>query len=145
MAQGRAKNHHYAPQFYLKRWADPRGAVPVLLRNGQSFATGTRRIGQADDFYAVTRADGTKDSWVETEYLAPLDGVGSKLLDRLVSGSFPFAPLDRLQFARFLALQWMRGKRNRELVEAVHASVDEVLAGFGVEAPQRPVSPWVPP
>ena len=118
------KRHHYVPQFYLRRFARDDGSVhrigtvplddPSAVRIGA--VEDTAVIG---DFYTIV-GDDNEDSLMVERLLGRVEADASKPLVRLATGVlFPPQPSDRFRLALFVALQWVRGPRQRRTMEAM--------------------------
>jgi Protein of unknown function (DUF4238) len=128
----RAKAHHVLPQFYLKAWGTENGLIAMVGRDGKEVRTGSKALAVENDFYTVECPDGGKDAIVE-KALAEIDGQGAAAHSAFLRLEFPPEPEQKLAFAQWLGLQWVRGRSSRaggkELVDKFH----KMLIRFGLE------------
>lgn len=149
---------HNVPRFLLARWADPAtGKIVVWDRRSGRPPSEVDPIDHStvDDFNVAHRADGTVDSWLESELFAGLESqaAGSlaqleqvkptmKHINRLARGGLePFHLLPRrrtMGLAMFIGAQMVRSPRWRGAIERatcldmetdMKAGVEEELAG----------------
>lgn len=128
----RAKAHHVLPQFYLKAWADENGLIAMVGRDGSEVRTGSRALAVENDFYTVERPDGEKDAAVE-KALAEIDGQGAAAHSAFLRREFPPEPEQKLAFAQWLGLQWVRGRSSRAGGEELADKLQKMLIRFGLE------------
>jgi hypothetical protein len=128
----RPKAHHVLPQFYLIAWADEKGLIAMLNRDGKEVKTGARSLAVETDFYAFERDDGEKDSSVELA-LAEVDGKGSEVHRTLLEGRFPPSQEEKATFASWIGLQWVRGRWSRSSGEELADKLQKMLFRFALE------------
>ena len=84
------KRHHYTPQMLSKRFADPDGILYVFDKRfphkGVQKRT-PRNLFVEGDLYTQFDDKGAGDVSVETEFLAPLEGKASPVIEKIVSGA----------------------------------------------------------
>lgn len=128
----RAKAHHVLPQFYLRAWGDEKGLIAMCGRDGKEVQTGSRALAVENDFYTVKRPDGEKDASVE-KALAEIDALGSAAHSSLLRLEFPLEPEQKVAFAQWLGLQWVRGRSSRASGEEMADKLQKMLIKFGLE------------
>jgi hypothetical protein len=134
----RAKAQHRLAQFYLRLWADPKGGINTLFRDGHQITTGSEALAVGSDFFTITREDGTKDSLVEERFLRVWDGRGAELVGKLLAEQFPLSDDDRMKFGLFLGLQWLRGTHARRVSEEFHDLFTKLVVTAGLEQTPLP-------
>jgi len=128
----RAKAHHVLPQFYLRAWADADGLISMTGRDGREVRTGSKALAVENDFYTVELDGGEKDASVE-KALAEIDGQGAAVHRTLLQLEFPLEPEQKIAFAQWLGLQWVRGRSSRAAGEELVDKFQKMLIGFGLE------------
>ena len=116
------KRHHYIPQMILKRFMDLDGILHVFDKRfpekGVQKRT-ARNLFVEGDFYTQFDDGGTKDVSVETEYLAPLEGKASPVIEKIVNaarrGVRPnLSPAEKDIWVNFSYNQFVRVPETRE-------------------------------
>jgi Protein of unknown function (DUF4238) len=99
--------HHYVPEFYLKKWADPDGRVPHYRWLNGRVILGRRApeyIGFEPDLYAREHVPPEERHKVETHFFSVLDSRAAIIHGRLVRREqFTFTDEERMDWAIFLA------------------------------------------
>ena len=131
-AQKPPRAHHVLPQFYLRAWANDKGRIGALLRDGKSFETGAEALAVEKDFYTADLPDGTKDPVVETA-LAEVDGKGSSVHTALLDLEFPISPHQKMDFSYWLGLQWVRGRNSRATSHELADKLQKMILRMGLE------------
>jgi len=100
------KNHHFVPQFWLRRFADANGAIHA--RKGQKVkVVGSNRIMQTDWGYTVFDSNWNPSDILENT-LSIIEGRTAHLFEKLCQlGTVP-TESDRIALCDFLALQACR-------------------------------------
>jgi hypothetical protein len=131
--QKRARAHHVLPQFYLRAWANANDAVAMLTREGKEIVTGTAALAVENDFYTVTDPkSGEESSIVEEGLLKQWDGEGAAVHSRLLEDDFPLDEDSRMRFALWLGLQYVRGRRSRQVGQEMHDLLLKQLVTMGI-------------
>lgn len=128
----RPRAHHVLPRFYLKAWADEHGLIAMLNRDGKEVKTGSKALAVENDFYTVTNAEGEKDGIVE-KALAEIDAQGAAAHSALLSYEFPLEPDQKVAFAEWIGLQWVRGRSSRATGRELADKMQKMLIKFGLE------------
>jgi hypothetical protein len=131
-AQKRPKAHHVLPQFYLRAWADGKGNISALLRDGKTFETGAEALAVEKDFYTAELPDGTKDAGVELA-LAEVDTAGAAVHASMLRREFPIKPDQKIAFSRWLGLQWVRGRNRRVSGQELADKMQKMIIRMGLE------------
>lgn len=118
----RPKRHHYIAQMHSKRFADPGGILYVFDRRvphkGVQKRT-PRNLFVEGDLYTQFDEKGTKDVSVETEFLAPLEGKASPVIEKIVSAArqgdpAKLSPDQKDIWVEFTYIQFKRVPERRE-------------------------------
>ena len=131
------KRHHYIAQMHSKRFADPDGILYVFDKRfphkGVQKRT-PRNLFVEGDFYTQFDDKGNKDVSVETEFLAPLEGEASPVIERIVSaarrGDPPNLSPDekdvwvRFSYNQFVRVPEKREKYKEEILEEIRNEID---------------------
>ncbi len=131
------KRHHYIAQMHSKRFADPNGILYVFDKRfphtGVQKRT-PRNLFVEGDFYTQFDDKGNKDVSVETEFLAPLEGKASPVIERIVSaarrGDPPNLSPDekdvwvRFSYNQFVRVPEKREKYKEEILEEIRNEID---------------------
>jgi hypothetical protein len=128
----RPKAHHVLPQFYLRAWSDERGLIAMLNRDGKEVKTGSKALAVENDFYTVTNPQGEKDGIVE-KALAEIDAQGAAAHSALLRCEFPLEPEQKIAFAEWLGLQWVRGRSSRASGRELADKMQKMLNKFGLQ------------
>ena len=131
------KRHHYIAQMHSKRFAAPDGILYVFDKRfphkGVEGRT-PRNLFVEGDFYTQFDDKGNKDVSVETEFLAPLEGKASPVIERIVSaarrGDPPNLSPDekdvwvRFSYNQFVRVPEKREKYKEEILEGIRNEID---------------------
>ena len=135
MSQQLSKNHHYVPQFYLKKFAGDGGKVwdTWVSEDGclQEKARSPKSIASEEHLYGSIRTplkgfDEREDS-VEAQFLSPIDNAASIALEKILATPADLQREERRDWARFVRSLLERhpeimARRQAEL-ESVRSSV----------------------
>lgn len=114
------RGHHYVPQFYLRAFANSRGQLLVQGRDGsRRYRATVKSAAKRRDFYAMEGADGPSFELEKT--LSKMEAKCAPTLKRMISGHLPSNHEERENFARFVALQFVRGPDSRMVAEKLMA------------------------
>lgn len=130
MGQNSPRRQHYVPRFYLEYFArqkdenqpgfwiyDKSGSPPKTLT---PLNTAVKR-----DIYTLITPDGTKDTVLERELFARVDGEGKQVLDRWIArGAAPLVKPEVDMVTLYVALQYLR---TPQAIRAFNA-MEEVFA-----------------
>jgi hypothetical protein len=111
------KLHHLVPQFYLERFAE-NGKVEAVDRDNFSkfFPVTPRNVLAENHFYAIETDDG-RDLTIEKLFANHVEGPAANAFERLVDQGRPVAaPGSRAPISLFLAFQFVRGRRIRDML-----------------------------
>jgi uncharacterized protein DUF4238 len=113
---GDPRKHHYVPKFYLRRFANDREQLRVVNREPphRAYPSSVKDAAAERDFYQVATKDGP--SLAVEAALSELESEAKYPLERLTTGTFPPSNEDRAIVSLFLALQWLRGRNQRDMV-----------------------------
>jgi Protein of unknown function (DUF4238) len=113
-----ARNHHYIPQGYLRRFADNRDQVAVIdgMRS-RRFTTSVRNAAAERDLYSVINEAGERSVEAETR-LGTYEAAAYLAMDRLEQLQHPVSEADIVPVAQFIALLLTRTPEFRDDVEA---------------------------
>ncbi|MGY4500900.1 hypothetical protein ACVWYH_004831 [Bradyrhizobium sp. GM24.11] len=82
-------NHHFIPQFYLKRWVRPDGQLSVMRRvHGQKIATADKYpagTGYLADLYRTEGVPEDKAQHLEVRFMSPLDYAANRAMERILA------------------------------------------------------------
>lgn len=124
-----ARRHHVVSKFYLRRFANPRQQLTRLPLVGKAHLQSINDATVRKDFYTVL-ADGveqdnfeTQLGLVETEAAAAFTAI---LRDR----TWPPAPEHRAAVSAWIALQYLRGERTRQMVEETERALSKLQVGI---------------
>ena len=131
------KRHHYIAQMHSKRFADPDGILYVFDKRfpnkGVEKRT-PRNLFVEGDFYTQFDDKGNKDVSVETEFLAPLEGKASPVIERIVSAARRGTPPNlspdekdvwvRFSYNQFVRVPEKREKYKEEILEQIRNEID---------------------
>jgi len=82
-------DHHFIPQFYLKRWARPDGQLSVMRRvHGQKIASADKYpagTGYSPDLYRTEGVPEDKAQHLEVRFMSPLDNAANRALERILA------------------------------------------------------------
>ena len=131
------KRHHYIAQMHSKRFADPDGILYVFDKRfpqkGIQKRT-PRNLFVEGDFYTQFDDKGAKDVSVETEFLAPLEGKVSPVIEKIVNaarrGSPPNLSPDEkdiwvaYSYIQFKRVPERREKHKEEIFQEIRREID---------------------
>ena len=103
-------NHHYVPQFYLRRWADAQGRLLRYQRepNGEIewASVVPKRTAFEPDLYGVSTATSWEPSYdentLETDFFSRVDSDAALVLTKLLRGAMKLEGHERKAWALFL-------------------------------------------
>lgn len=115
-------DHHYLPQFYLRRWANADGKVLRYreVPSGKVVAGPVAPRGTAfePDLYAVPPAvtwEGHDPNILETDVFSPIDSDAALVLEKLVTGEVALSLAERRAWSLFL--NSLRFRHRDEILE----------------------------
>ena len=131
------KRHHYIAQMHSKRFADPDGILYVFDKRfphkGVQRRT-PRNLFVEGDFYTQFDDEGTKDVSMETEFLAPLEGKASPVIEKIVNaarrGDLPnLSPVEKdiwvkFSYNQFVRVPETREKYKEEIFQEIRSKID---------------------
>jgi hypothetical protein len=131
------RNHHYNPQFALRRWVGSDGMLcEMRLVNGvvTPRRRHPRRTGAVRDLYRVEGVAEENSQDLEIKFMSPLDNGAAVVLDRLITGK-PLDTEQRLAWARYLLSMLYRHPDgvetiNTHMAEMWHQATDALEADF---------------
>lgn len=113
--------HHTVPRMYFEGFADGLKMTAVTVRSSKVHGISIRDATTSRHFYSSPDAgdpNGFEDA------LSALEGQMKPLLRTVEDGQWPLAPKQRMTFAVYLALQFMRGPDHRhQLHQVMNAEV----------------------
>jgi hypothetical protein len=116
------KRHHYLPEFYLHRFADPKGYLWLFDRSQNKFRRerpkNTAVIGH---YYSLTDDSGVRNPVVE-EYYSLIEDRAKEAFEELESGA-KFTESSRYSLSHFLGHLYCR-------VPAFARALNEIISGF---------------
>ena len=122
-----AKRHHVVPQFYLRGFAQNERLTSVRLDGPEVVPQSVRKAASVTNFYALEgHPDGT-DAFERV--LSFIEGEAAKVVDKVVSGTWPLSVQDRGTLGYFVALQVVRGQDHRRTMESVMAQLARLEIG----------------
>ncbi len=142
-------DHHYVPQFYLRRWADPDGRIPNyrLIRGRAVFGhiPSTKGTGYETDLYAREHVSPDQRHLVEESFFQVLDTKASAIHARLERMErFTFTANERTDWAMFLAaatartpdmIRWLKRHAAETLRERLDEKPEEFEQAYGSPPP----------
>jgi hypothetical protein len=132
------RRHHTVPQFYLRSFADDRGRVRVVARDGSAdFITSTANAFVERDYYTVASVHAEDDHGLIEGLYAEVEGQVAPVLEKLRDDEFPLDGQDRADFAAFLSLQVTRGREFRQMVGRVTEQLGRVMMETAATAPDE--------
>lgn len=126
------------PQFYLGGWADTKGMLAAIRREGPEFRGAPRNLGHQADYYTIERADGTRDTTLESEFLGHIETVAAPPIGALRAGVFPPSDEDRVIISTFMALQYTRSRAYRHSLASVRDEMSRIAEHFSVPGYELP-------
>ncbi|MBX3438558.1 MAG: DUF4238 domain-containing protein [Planctomycetaceae bacterium] len=124
-----ARRHHTVPQFYLRGFADNDQIATVRLPGDQRFVQSVKDASVTKNFYSVEGHLGGEDV-IEKE-LSKIEGAVAAILKKIVAGSWPLDPDDRMSLGFFVALQATRVPVQRRSMEGMAAQIMRLQIGAG--------------
>jgi hypothetical protein len=113
-----AVNQHYVPQFLLRRFAKNGQMRAYDMETGKYFIETVKQAASLDHFNRIENPDEPVSNDLE-RFFTKVEGLAAGAIARLVSGLWPLPTGDRDALAGFVALQAVRTKRTRDLIQAV--------------------------
>jgi hypothetical protein len=138
------RKHHVVPQLYQKGFARRRGAVwrAVVVDRATGQARGPmtiRDIFAERDYNTIIDADGNRDYAAEQLLAEHVEAEAARGLERLRTGAFPLAEIDRGLVAIFMAAQLSRGRALRNnFVDAISEVMSMALTLTAQNASDEP-------
>jgi hypothetical protein len=122
------RRHHLVPEHHLRRFANAKDQVRVVLRSDatRSFVTAINKVAVECDFYAVDTSAGP--SLVVENMLSTIESEAARAAARLVTDGLPPSRDDRYCLAAFTAAQLLRGWDMREATTSMMAHVAQMVA-----------------
>ena len=117
----RARAHHYIPQFYLKGFTAPNGALWAYEKHKPIRKSTPKNEAHERDFYAYKDEQGELRD-VE-QRLADMESYVAPLFQLIEQGYHRFHQDDFHGLATFIALLWLRGPSGRDFVKGLLAQV----------------------
>ncbi len=117
-------DHHYVPQFYLKRWASPTGQVVEYSRPHRELVVRLKTpkaTGFQKHLYTVVGLSTDKQSVLEDVILRQIDQIASDALEFMIgntTGEKDMPPKLRNGWSRFLMSLMHRGPENLAALKA---------------------------
>ncbi len=137
------RRHHVVPQMLLRGFADDRGRLVMVPREGGKPVPLT--VGDAAvecGFYEIDVPDDLADTF-DSEHvenlLSQVESQARPILDDMLAGRFPLDPKAKFDLALFLALQMTRGRVFRE---DFHEIGQAAAKRFASEIPFERVEAW---
>lgn len=127
-----AKRHHTVPQFYLRGFADADRIATVQLPGTRRFVQSVSDASVAKNFYAVEGHEDGDD--VIERALGEIEGATASVLHRIVAGTWPLNPDDRMTLGYFIALQATRVPVQRRTMDYVARQMLRLQIGAGGKA-----------
>ena len=125
-----AKRHHLVPQFYLRGFAHNDRLISIRLDGREVIPQSVRNAASVTNFYALEGHPDGNDAFERA--LSFVEGETAKVVDKVVSGTWPLSAEDRGTLGYFVALQVVRGqdhRRTMEFVMAQHARLEIGASG----------------
>ncbi len=123
---GKPKRHHTVPKFYLDGFADGRMIHSVNIQDGKEHNTNVVNATAESHFYRVP--DHPTDPGAFEAALSKTESVAAGILRSIDQGDWPLGPGDRLAFAQFMTLQFLRVPSHRRQMHHAIASILRDLA-----------------
>jgi Protein of unknown function (DUF4238) len=133
------RNHHYVPQFYMRRFASPDGMLWVYDRAWKTFRRKSpKAICFETDLYTMTAYNGRPaDASIESSYLAGIDEMGATILRMEFDQQRKFNGSAVRAFSFYMALQWTRLPEFRKVITAMHQITGDEVLRIGFRDPER--------
>ena len=113
----RPRRQHYTPVFYLSRWSGHDGKVHVIRKSNGRIARSNhapKYLGFENDLYSYSENfNAANRAEIETEFLAPLDSEGARIVAEMIAGS-GLEKRDYVLWAQFLTTMKVRTPENVE-------------------------------
>lgn len=133
---GEPKLHHYVPQFYLRRFADPKGRLWLWDRDrDRIFQAGTNSVAAERHFYRLTELiEHGHDPLTMEKQFSDLEGQVSRITGEWIEVLRQVDPLrpigipaiNRELVGLFLALQFLRTADTRDILAAFAQEVGDL-------------------
>jgi Protein of unknown function (DUF4238) len=124
------KLHHYVPQFYLRRFADPRGKLWVWDKtNGRTFAATSKSIAAESDFYWLHEFERIgHDPLTLEKQLSDLEYNVATITEQWIGWISQMPPKEKVPIpvvnreivSRYIALQFLRTADRKDLLCAMY-------------------------
>ena len=121
-------SHTATPKSYLRQFtsgqtpSDPKPRLWVYQRGAPPFSSMPHRVGKENGYFAVTRADGSRDESMET-ILSTFEGRGAELLRFVGNEAYVLSPRDKEAFTGYVALIFARAAARRALTAKILSSI----------------------
>ncbi|NPC68454.1 DUF4238 domain-containing protein [Corallococcus exiguus] len=127
---GEPIKHHYVPQFYLKRFADVKEQLRVVERKPpcRKYISNVKDVAAERLFYRLETAEG--DTLQLEKTLSEIEGECRGALSELIERPFPPEAHVREVVGFFIALQWLRGRDQRDSFSFVFERLAKQVGKF---------------
>ena len=116
----RTKKQHTLPQSYLRRFAN---GEQIWVHNFHQKASYVNNISDAAciaDFYTVHTKEKQKDDSIERALLAPIEGIGNPIIEKMINKMHVPTGKEKALFANYLAITYVRGIWFRQILLEVY-------------------------
>lgn len=129
---GKPKRHHTVPRFYLRRFADGTRLSAVNVETGVRHSTNVLDATAESNFYTVP--DHPTDPTYFESALSATEGAAAGLYRKITRGEWPLTQPDRVAFAEFMTLQFLRVQGQRK---QMHKVIESRLRALGESDPEE--------
>lgn len=130
------KRQHFIPRMHLQHFAgpEPKGHVWTYdAQTGQARHTIPEETGLESHFYSVESDDGTMDTRIEA-MLSEAETRAAPVYGLLLKGETPGETQDRMNFAEFLALMYLRTPTMRRMnAEMIGRHMQIMCHAYGID------------
>jgi hypothetical protein len=116
------KGHHFIPRLHLEHFAgnDPQGQVWTYdAQTGRVWSAIPEETAVQTHFYSAENPDGTMNTSLE-EALSKVEGAAAPTYERLLQGVIPEVSQERMDFAYFIGLMYVRTPAMRRMVAEIY-------------------------
>ena len=118
---GKPKRHHTVPKFYLEGFTDGKMLHSINIRDGSEHTTNVVNATVESHFYSVP--EHPTDPGAFESALSKAESVAAGILRSIAQGAWPLGANDRLKFAQFMTLQFLRVQSHRRQMHHAIASI----------------------
>jgi hypothetical protein len=126
------RRHHYIPQFYLKKFGDPKANGRIWCypkTSGVPFCARPADLGGEKDYHTFTKSDGSKDTDTIEDDFSIIEGTAATAITKVLSGT-KLSTAEHESFVAFCATMLLRVPRRRDQI----GKIMEELASHMMQA-----------